>query len=161
MIQRNRATQDARAGEVFAESIEKMGFATLDFARSAGIPFCWVENGPRKKNAARKKQRMAAWLILNESWKSKMEIPDNTRIPEDSFIEIECPSCHSKRAVFENDLQPIKCYSCNAELSFESAHTAVGPQCLCPTSSHREDATRASAAPASGPLWESCWQAAQ
>src|ERR1019366_1284057 len=35
MIQRSRATQDARAGEVSAEGIEKMGFAILDFARSA------------------------------------------------------------------------------------------------------------------------------
>jgi hypothetical protein len=49
MIQRNRPTQDARAGEVFAEGIEKMGFAILDFARSAGAPSCRVENGSRKK----------------------------------------------------------------------------------------------------------------
>jgi hypothetical protein len=51
-MQRKRATQDARAGEVFAKGIEKMGFAILDFARSAGAPSCRVENGSRKKNAA-------------------------------------------------------------------------------------------------------------
>jgi hypothetical protein len=54
MIQRNWATQDARAGEVFAESIEKMGYAILDFARSAGAPSFGVESGSRKKNAARR-----------------------------------------------------------------------------------------------------------
>ena len=54
MTQRNRATQDARAGEVFAEGIEKMGFEILDFARNAGVPSARIENGSRKKNAARR-----------------------------------------------------------------------------------------------------------
>jgi hypothetical protein len=34
MTQRNRAPQDARAGGVFAERIEKMGFAILDLSRA-------------------------------------------------------------------------------------------------------------------------------
>ena len=54
MIQQNRATQGARAGEVFAEGIEKMRFAILDFARGAGASSCRVENGSRKKNADRR-----------------------------------------------------------------------------------------------------------
>jgi hypothetical protein len=75
MIQRDRATQDARAGEVLTESVEKMGLAILDFARSAGSPSCGVENGSGRKNAARRNKRKAVWLILNESWKSNMETP--------------------------------------------------------------------------------------
>jgi hypothetical protein len=39
-------------GEIFAEGIEKMGFAILDFAQ-LGARSCGVESGSRKKHAAR------------------------------------------------------------------------------------------------------------
>ncbi len=36
------------------DALKKMGVAILDFAGSAGAPSCGVENGSRKKNAARR-----------------------------------------------------------------------------------------------------------
>ena len=53
MIQRNRATQDARAGEVFAEGIEKMGFAMLDLARR------WEPRLAGSKTAPGRRMRLA------------------------------------------------------------------------------------------------------
>lgn len=32
------------------------------------------------------------------------------------FIEVKCPNCHSKRAIFPEDAEPFKCYSCGGLL---------------------------------------------
>ena len=48
-MQRNRAGQDVRAGEVFVEYIEKTGGAILDFARRATARSGRVENGSGRK----------------------------------------------------------------------------------------------------------------
>ena len=55
--------------------VKRREFAILDFASSARDPSCRVGNGFGKRNAARRTIRMAFGLILNEIWKSKMEIP--------------------------------------------------------------------------------------
>ena len=46
----------------------------MDFCEPRESPVLQVENGSRRKNAAHRNERMPLWLILNEIWKSKMEI---------------------------------------------------------------------------------------
>jgi hypothetical protein len=48
--------------------------AILDYASSARAPSCRVGNGSGKKNALTG-PKDALWLILNETGRSKMEIP--------------------------------------------------------------------------------------
>jgi hypothetical protein len=55
-------------------ALKRREFAILDFARRATAPSGRVENGSRRKNAVRWTERTAVWPILNEVWKSKMEI---------------------------------------------------------------------------------------
>src|SRR5207245_1909446 len=65
---------------------------------------------------------------IGNSWElcTLTEMDDNSRMPERSFIEIECPTCHSKRPVYNDELQPIKCYSCGTEMNLQPAQTAKG-----------------------------------
>ena len=62
MIQRNRATQDARAGGV-----------------QRGSPVLRGRKRLPEEECGSQEQRMAVWFTLNESWKSKMEIPAGSK----------------------------------------------------------------------------------
>ena len=75
MIQRNRADRDVRDGGVFAEAIEKTGVRDFGFSERCGSYVLQGRKRLRTKNAAQAgDQMMALWLILNEIWKSKIEI---------------------------------------------------------------------------------------
>src|ERR1022692_914680 len=84
MIQRSRATQDARAGEVSAEGVEKMGFAILDFARSAReTRFAGSKTAPgRRMRLAGTKDGASAFSIDQPRSRS---CADRGRYPEFPF----------------------------------------------------------------------------
>jgi hypothetical protein len=74
-IQRNRATQGAKAEGVFAEGSEKTGVRDFGFCEQLGSPVLRGRKRLPEEECGSQERRMAVWLILNESWKSKMEIP--------------------------------------------------------------------------------------
>jgi len=79
MIQRNRATQDARAGGVFVEGSEKTGVRDFGFCEQRGSPVLQGRKRLPEQECGSQEQRMAVWFTLNESWKSKMEIPAGSK----------------------------------------------------------------------------------
>jgi hypothetical protein len=75
MLQRNRAGQDVRAGDVFVECIEKKGVRDFGFCAQGESPVWQDRKRLPEEECGSQEQRMAVRLILNETWKSKMEIP--------------------------------------------------------------------------------------
>jgi hypothetical protein len=75
MIQRNRACQDVRGGEVFVQCSEKAGVRDFGFCALGDSPVWQGREGFPKREYSSQGQRMAVWLILNAIRKSKMEIP--------------------------------------------------------------------------------------
>jgi hypothetical protein len=61
------------------ECAEKTGVRDFELCAQGDGPVWQVENGFRSKECSSQDQRMAVWLILNEIWKSKMEIPDQNK----------------------------------------------------------------------------------
>ena len=76
MIQRNRADQDVRVGEVFVECAEKKGVRDFELRAQGESPVLQGRKRLPEEEWSSQDQRMAVWLILNEIWKSKMEISD-------------------------------------------------------------------------------------
>jgi hypothetical protein len=74
MIQRNRADQDVRAGVAFVESFEKTGVRDFGFCEQRESPVLQGRKRLRDEECGSQDHWMALWLILNEIWKSKMEI---------------------------------------------------------------------------------------
>jgi hypothetical protein len=74
MIQRNRADQDVRAGEVFVECSEKKGVRDFGFCAQGGSPVWQDRKRLPKRECSSQDQKMAVWSILNRTGKSKMEI---------------------------------------------------------------------------------------
>jgi hypothetical protein len=71
--------QDVRAGGVFVEGIEKTRVRDLGFCEQREISVLQGRKRLREEECGPQDQRMAFGLILNEIWKSKMEIPINKR----------------------------------------------------------------------------------
>ena len=57
-------------------------------------------------------------------WESVQHGP---RMPDDNLLEVQCPSCRSLRALFPEEVDPIKCYSCGAFLDRTGAHPLRRP----------------------------------
>jgi hypothetical protein len=75
MIQRNRAGQDVRVGEVSVENTEETGVCDFRVCAQRDSPVLQGRKRLRDEECGSQDQRMALWLILNEIRKSKMEIP--------------------------------------------------------------------------------------
>jgi hypothetical protein len=59
------------------ECADKTGVRDFEFCAQGDGPVWQVENGFRSKECSSQDQRMAVWLILNEIWKSQVEIPES------------------------------------------------------------------------------------
>jgi hypothetical protein len=62
---------------VFVEITEKIGGCDFGFCAQRGSPVLRGRERLPEEECGSQEQRMAVWLILSESWKSKMEIPVN------------------------------------------------------------------------------------
>jgi hypothetical protein len=68
---------DVESGDVLAKRIEKTGVRGVGFCEQRGSPVLQGRKRLRADECGSQDQRMALWPILNEIWKSKMEIPGN------------------------------------------------------------------------------------
>jgi hypothetical protein len=82
MPQRNQADQDAGAGEVSVECVEKTGVRDFEFCAQGDSPVLQGQERLPEEECSSQDQGMAVWLILNGTWKSKMEIPVKFCPPE-------------------------------------------------------------------------------
>jgi hypothetical protein len=90
MIQRNRADLDLRDGGMFVEDIEKTGIRDFGSCEQRESSVLQGRKRLREKECGSQDQRIAFGLILNEIWKSKMEIPNNHAVPTDR-VSAEVP----------------------------------------------------------------------
>jgi hypothetical protein len=77
MIQRNRADQDVKAGEVFVKGIEKTGVRDFGFCERRESPVLQGRKRLRDEERGSGDQRMALWLILRSGspkWKFRIGV---------------------------------------------------------------------------------------
>ena len=60
---------------MFVESIENTGVRDFGFCAQGDNPVCQGRKRLPEEECGSQEQRMAVWRTLNESWKSKMEVP--------------------------------------------------------------------------------------
>jgi hypothetical protein len=64
---------------VFVEGSEKTGVRDFGFCEQRGSPVLQGRKRLPEQECGSQEQRMAVWFTLNESWKSKMEIPAGSK----------------------------------------------------------------------------------
>ena len=77
MIQRNRSDKDVRAESCLWKGIETTGVRDFGFCEQRESPVLQSRKRLWEEECGSQDQKVALWLILNETWKSKIEIPAN------------------------------------------------------------------------------------